>query len=72
MKTIKFLSFFIAFIITLAINGQNKDLNGQLIANDEVEGIHILNKTASKYTISNADGSFIISAKLQTHYLFLV
>ncbi len=63
MKTIKFLSFFIAFIITLAINGQNKDLNGQLIANDEVEGIHILNKTASKYTISNADGSFIISAK---------
>lgn len=49
--------------MTFATYAQRKDLNGQLIANDEVEGIHILNKTASKYTISNEDGSFTISAK---------
>ena len=49
--------------MSLVVNAQRKDLNGQLIANDEVEGIHVLNKTASKYTISNEDGSFIIPAK---------
>ena len=49
--------------MSLVVNAQRKDLNGQLIANDEVEGIHILNKTASKYTTSNEDGSFIIPAK---------
>lgn len=48
--------------MSLVVNAQRKDLNGQLIANDEVEGLHILNKTASKYTISNEDGSFIIPA----------
>lgn len=42
---------------------QRKELKGQLIAEDEVEGIHILNKTATKFTISNADGSFFILAK---------
>ncbi len=49
--------------MSLALSAQREDLNGQLIADDEVEGLHIINKTASKYTISNADGSFIIAAK---------
>lgn len=42
---------------------QRKELKGQLIADDDVEGIHILNKTALKYAISNEDGSFLILAK---------
>ena len=50
--------------MTFTSNAQRKDLNGQLIANDEAEGIHILNKTAAKYTISNEDGSFVILAKV--------
>ena len=44
-------------------NAQRKDLNGQLLADDDIEGLHILNKTASKYIISNEDGSFVIPAK---------
>ena len=52
-----------AFTMTFVVNAQRKDLDGQLIANDEVEGLHILNRTASKYTISNEDGSFVIPAK---------
>ncbi|MFD1063188.1 carboxypeptidase-like regulatory domain-containing protein [Winogradskyella litorisediminis] len=35
-----------------------------MINNDEVEGIHILNKTALKYTVTDTDGSFVIPAKL--------
>lgn len=70
MKRIKGLFFCLAFIVSLVLSAQRKDLNGQLIADDEVEGLHILNKTASKYTISNKDGSFIVSAKvLDTLYV---
>jgi hypothetical protein len=48
----------------MSLTAQTKDLNGQLLADDEVEGIHILNKTALKFTISNEDGSFVIPAKV--------
>ena len=42
---------------------QRKSISGQLMANDDVEGLHILNKTGLKYTISNDDGSFEILAQ---------
>jgi len=45
------------------LHAQRKDLKGQLNANGDVEGIHIQNKTAAKYTISSEDGSFVILAK---------
>lgn len=45
-------------------NAQRKNLKGQLLANDDVEGIHILNKSAVKYTVSVEDGSFTIPAKV--------
>jgi len=49
--------------MSFLVNAQRKDLNGQLLADDDIEGLHILNKTASKYIISNEDGSFVIPAK---------
>ena len=64
MMKIKIFTLFILFILGFNLQAQTKDLRGQLIANDEVEGLHILNKTAAKYTISNDDGSFIIPAKV--------
>ncbi|EDP71533.1 hypothetical protein FBALC1_03577 [Flavobacteriales bacterium ALC-1] len=63
MKKINIISFLIAFVITIAVKAQRKDLKGQLIADDEVEGLHIQNRTAAKYAISIEDGSFVISAK---------
>lgn len=48
----------------IALQAQHKMLSGKLIANDEVEGIHIQNKTAAKYAISDEDGSFTILAKV--------
>jgi len=63
MIKIKSFCFYIALLATLILTAQRKNLNGKLIASDDVEGIHVLNKTASKYAISNEDGSFIILAK---------
>jgi hypothetical protein len=54
----------LAFATSFILNAQLKDLKGQLIASDEVEGIHILNRTAAKYIVSDEDGSFIIPAKV--------
>lgn len=63
MTKFNFVIFF-TLSVFLSSYAQRKDLNGQLISNDEVEGLHILNKTAAKYTISNEDGSFVIPAKV--------
>jgi hypothetical protein len=60
---IKILFLFTTFFSLCFVNAQRKSVNGQLISNDEVEGLHIKNKTAAKYTISSEDGSFIILAK---------
>ena len=43
---------------------QLRDLEGIVIGGGDVEGIHILNKTALKYTVTDTDGSFTIRAKL--------
>lgn len=55
----------VALIVILAfgissIHAQRIEIKGQLISNDDVEGIHILNKTASKYDISDERGQFSI------------
>ncbi|WP_179321238.1 peptidase associated/transthyretin-like domain-containing protein [Winogradskyella helgolandensis] len=63
MKTIKVIALLLVFVMCCSLQAQTKDLKGQLIANDEVEGLHIQNKTAAKYTISEEDGSFVIPAK---------
>lgn len=63
MKKINAISLLIAVTMSFVVNAQRKDLKGQLIADDEVEGLHIQNRTAAKYTISNEDGSFVIPAK---------
>ena len=65
MKKINLLFCLIALLSTLLLQAQRKEINGQLLANDDVEGIHILNKTAAKFAISKADGSFTILAKSQ-------
>lgn len=43
---------------------QLQNLKGKVIATGDVEGIHILNKTALKYTITDADGSFEVLVKV--------
>ncbi|WP_179005126.1 hypothetical protein [Winogradskyella forsetii] len=63
MKKIKTLFLISTFLFLSFISAQQRLLNGQLIADDEVEGLHVLNRSAAKYTISTADGSFVIPAR---------
>ena len=56
--------FFMCFGIR-CVMGQSLDVKGQILANDDVEGIHILNNTSKTFTISNSKGEFSIPAKLK-------
>ncbi|RCW90192.1 hypothetical protein [Winogradskyella arenosi] len=63
MQKIKRFLFGIAFLSFVWGHAQRVDLKGQLVAEAELEGLHIQNKTAAEYTISQDDGHFIIPAK---------
>lgn len=39
-------------------------INGKVLADDDVEGIHIINRTSNKFTITDVNGLFTIPAKL--------
>lgn len=52
------------FLNAFALNAQDVDIKGKVVAkDDDVEGIHIINKTANKFTITDANGAFTIPAK---------
>ena len=51
-------------------NAQVVDIHGEITAINDVDGIHIMNKTSSRFTISDADGTFTIPAKLNDTILF--
>ena len=46
------------------VTGQSVEIKGQILANDAVEGIHILNNNSNTFTISNSKGEFSIPSKL--------
>ncbi|WP_417371312.1 hypothetical protein [Gelidibacter japonicus] len=52
------------------VYGQSDYIIGTISAPHEVDGIHIINKTASRFTISNSSGEFVIQAKLNDTILF--
>ena len=58
------------FFCFLNANAQSVELTGKISAAVEVDGIHIINKTASRFSISNAHGEFVIPAKLNDTILF--
>lgn len=64
--------FFCLFVVSFIqlINAQSVEIKAKISAPDEVEGIHIINKTASKFTISNTHGEFTIPVQLNDTLLF--
>ena len=52
------------------LNAQLQNLSGKISANGDVEGIHILNKTSVKYTVSRPDGTFDIGVKINDTLVF--
>ena len=49
---------------------QTVEIYGKIESNDDVENIHIINKTARVFTISNQAGNFKISAKINDTLVF--
>lgn len=61
---IKCLIILIVLVFSSEISAQTENIKGQIIAKGEVDRIHVINKTASKFTITNDLGAFTIPAKL--------
>nr|WP_321231775.1 hypothetical protein [uncultured Psychroserpens sp.] len=64
MIKIKLLFFLFVVCCSSEIASQTHHITGEIKASGDVDGIHIINKTASKYTITNDEGIFEIPAKL--------
>ena len=58
---------FLVLIVLFTIqknHSQTTEILGKIIADDDVENIHIMNVTSKSYAISNKKGEFIINCKL--------
>ena len=64
MKQIKYIIFLFFMVCLQTAWTQTVDVYGQIESKNDVENIHIINKTSQKFTITNARGEFKISAKV--------
>lgn len=69
MKRSLILNLLLLFCVLNAY-AQSIDINGKISAAVDVDGIHIINITANRFTISNSHGEFVIPAKLNDTILF--
>lgn len=60
----------LALLSVIHAQSQSVEIKGNINAPLEVEGIHIINKTASRFTISDSNGVFVIPAKMNDTLLF--
>nr|WP_262917162.1 carboxypeptidase-like regulatory domain-containing protein [Subsaxibacter sp. CAU 1640] len=53
------------------VTAQSVQISGKVIVDDdEIEGIHVINKTANKFTITQEDGKFVIPAQQNDTIIF--
>ncbi|MCC1483946.1 carboxypeptidase-like regulatory domain-containing protein [Winogradskyella immobilis] len=64
MKINKTLFLVCALFFNWFVTAQLKTLKGKVVADDDVENIHVLNKSALKFTTTNTDGTFEILVKV--------
>ena len=65
--------FYVIFILFFSsiTNAQSIELNGKVVVDDdEIEGIHVINKTSNKFTITRENGTFSIAAKIFDTIIF--
>jgi len=70
MPKTKLLFFFIGILCSTVNYAQNKELKGFVIANADLEGIHVLNTTSKINTTTNQFGAFTIPVKQQDIIIF--
>jgi hypothetical protein len=64
VQKIKCLFWLLAMGWTPVLMAQNVELKGVVRANSDVENIHVINRTANKFSTTNSKGQFKILAKL--------
>jgi len=67
---IKKFSTFLCICIFMSVHAQMTEISGKVIAQDDVENIHVINKTSKKYATTNAKGTFTIQVKVQDTLVF--
>lgn len=63
MTRIRESCFFILFVVQFGcLFAQSTEIKGRVTASSDIDRIHVINKSANKFTITNDEGEFIISA----------
>lgn len=71
MRGIKLCTLFCYLFFVAASSAQTVEISGKVFVDDtNIEGIHVINKTANKFTITNSLGDFTIPAKLNDTIIF--
>lgn len=70
MKIQILIALILFLIFSCVVSAQLIDLKGKVIGIGEVEGIHVLNKTALKYNVTDENGNFTIPAKVNDTIIF--
>ena len=58
------LFFIVLVFLSFSIHGQSADILGRIDSKTNIENIHVINKTAQIFTITDKAGHFTITAKL--------
>lgn len=64
MQRIKYVFWLLAISLTPTLFAQSVELDGVVRANSDVENIHVINKTASRFSTTNFKGEFKILVRL--------
>ena len=70
MQKIKSLCSILLCLVSFPVLSQSVEFKGQVIANSDLEGIHVLNISSKFYTITSDTGSFKIKGKLNDTLIF--
>lgn len=65
-----FAMFSLCLISVFTLQAQNVQIKGQIINDGDLEGIHIINKTAYRYATTDAKGFFTVQGKLSDSLYF--
>lgn len=71
MRKIKQFGISLLCVLSFGIlKAQSVDISGIVVGKSEVEGIHVINKSAQKFTITNNRGEFLIPSSLNDTIVF--
>tara|TARA_R110002049_G_scaffold274391_1_gene452314 strand:- start:2714 stop:3523 length:810 start_codon:yes stop_codon:yes gene_type:complete len=70
MLKVEYLIFLLLLLSFQAIISQSIEIQGYVQSDKNIENIHVINKTAKLFTVTNSQGEFTISARLSDSLMF--